>query len=237
MASVPQVPRVNPERRFYLAAAGVAAAIVFVGFARTYYLKGAFGTPSLGALVHVHGLVMTAWIALFVGQAGLVAARRVDLHRRLGVAGAVLAAAVFVVGVATAIEGARHGVSPGPPPLVFLAIPLGVIAVYAAFVAAAVLNRRRGDWHKRLMLLATITMLTPAIARIPVASFQAGGILLFLAVTDMLALACAAWDTSRNRRLHPAFGFGIASLVISQVLMLATARSAWWQDVAKALVS
>lgn len=237
MASITQPRRIDSERRFYLVAAIATAVVVLVGFARTYYLKGAFGTPSLSTLVHLHGLVMTAWVALFIGQATLVAARRVDLHRRLGIFGAFVAAAVFVVGVATAIEGARHGVSPGPPPLVFLAIPLGVIAVFAIFVAAAIANRRRGDWHKRLMLLASVSILTPAIARIPVESFQAGGILLFMAVTDLFAIACAAWDASRNRRLHPAFAGGVAFLVVSHVIMLVVAKSSWWPDVAKWIVS
>lgn len=237
MASITHPRRIAPERRFYLAVAAVAAALVFVGFARTYYLKGVFGTPSLSTLVHLHGLVMTAWIAMFIGQASLVAARRVDLHRRLGVAGTALAALVFLVGVATAIEGARNGVSPGPPPLVFLAIPLGVIAVFAIFVVAAIVNRRHGDWHKRLMLLATLTMLTPAIARIPFEPLQAGGIVLFMAMTDLIALACAAWDAWRHRRLHSAFAIGVAFLVASHVLMLVVAKSTWWPGVAKWIVS
>ena len=104
----------NAERRFYGLAALVAALIAFAGFARTYYLKGAFGSPALPGLVHLHGIVMTAWIVLFAVQASLVAARRVDLHRKLGIAGAALAALVVIVGVATAIEGARRGVTPGP---------------------------------------------------------------------------------------------------------------------------
>jgi hypothetical protein len=169
-------------------------------------------------------------------QAGLVAARRVDLHRKLGVAGAVLAALVVVVGIATAVDGARRGVSPGPPPLVFLAIPLGVILVYGALVAAAIANRRRPDWHKRLMLLAAISVLTPAIARLPIDALQAGGIVAFMGLTDLFAIACIAWDTARNRRLHPAFLRGGLFLVLSHPAMLALAGSAFWMEIARRLV-
>lgn len=226
-------PSRNAERRFYGLAALVAALIVFAGFARTWYLKGVFGAPELPGLVHLHGVVMTGWIVLFGVQASLVAAHRVDLHRRLGVAGACFAALVVAMGVATAIEGARRGISPGPPPLVFLAIPLGVILVFGTLVAAAVANRRRPDWHKRLMLLATVSMLTPAIARLPIDALHAGGILAFMGVTDLLAIACIAWDTARHRRLHPAFLGGAVFLVASQAAMLVVAQSAAWQPVAR----
>ena len=232
----PAAERHLAERRFYGAAALVAALIAFVGFAPTYYLKGVFGAPALKALVHVHGIVMTLWILLFFAQVALVAARRVDLHRRLGVAGAALAAIVVVVGIATAIDGARRGVSPGPPPLVFLAIPIGVALVFGLFVGAAVLLRHRSDWHKRLMLLASIAILTPAIARLPVEAIHAGGIVLFFALTDLLAIACAAYDAARNKRLHPAFGWGTLGLVLAQVGMLVLAGSSFWLGIAKSLV-
>ncbi|MCW5593501.1 MAG: hypothetical protein KIS74_15475 [Burkholderiales bacterium] len=233
MAAAADASPRNAERRFYGLAALIAALLVFAGFARTWYLGKAFDAPELPGLVHLHGVVMTGWIVLFGVQASLVAARRVDLHRRLGMAGAFFAALVVVMGIATAIEGARRGISPGPPPLVFLAIPLGVILVFGALVAAAVANRRRPDWHKRLMLLATISMLTPAIARLPIEALHAGGIVAFFAITDLLAIACIAWDTARNRRLHPAFLRGAIFLVASQPAMLVLAQSAAWQPVAR----
>ena len=236
MAVIDEAAPRNAERRFYGLAALAAALIAFAGFARTYYLGGAFDAPKLPGLVHLHGVVMTSWIVLFAVQAGLVAAGRVDLHRKLGVAGAVLAALVVVVGIATAVDGARRGVSPGPPPLVFLAIPLGVILVYGTLVAAAIANRRRPDWHKRLMLLAAISVLTPAIARIPIDALQAGGIVAFMGLTDLFAIACIAWDTARSRRLHPAFLRGGLFLVLSHPAMLALAGSAFWMEIARRIV-
>lgn len=236
MAAIDGTAPRNAERRFYGLAALAAALIAFAGFARTYYLKDVFGSPQLPGLVHLHGIVMTAWIVLFAVQAGLVAARRVDLHRKLGIAGAALAALVVIVGVATAIEAARRGVSPGPPPLVFLAIPLGGVLVFGLLVGAAIANRRRGDWHKRLMLVGALSILTPAIARIPVDALHAGGIIAFFAITDLLVIACVAWDAARNRRLHPAFAWGGLFLVLSQAGTLAVAQSAAWQPVARWLV-
>lgn len=237
MSQVAASIRTTAEGRLYGVAALVVALIAFVGFAQTYYLKGLFAAPELPALVHLHGLVMTAWVVLFLTQVGLVAKRRVQWHRRLGIAGAMLAVIVVAVGIATAIEGARRGISPGPPPLVFLAIPLGVVLVFGVFVTAAILLRRKSDWHRRLMLLASIAILTPAIARIPVDAMHAGGILLFFALDDLIAIACLAWDTARNRRLHPAFGWGTAFLVLSQPAMLAIAGSSAWMSFATRLVN
>src|SRR5580704_4292383 len=84
-------------QRFYAGVAIGTALLVFVGFARTYYLKVLFGTPELQVLLHVHGLVMTTWFVLFFVQVRLIAVHRTALHRRLGVGGAILAGLVLVL--------------------------------------------------------------------------------------------------------------------------------------------
>jgi hypothetical protein len=228
MAGIDRAARIGADRRLYTWAAIVAALVVFVGFARSYYLKGVFGAPALPSLVHVHGLVMTLWFLLFVVQARLVAARRVELHRRLGIAGAVLAALVVVVGVSTAIAAAARGASPGPPPLVFLVVPLGDMLVFSILVGAALALRRRSDHHKRLMLLASVGMLTAAFARFPVGIISAGGLPAFFALNDLCVIGCAAYDSAKNRRLHPAFGWGVLLIIASQPARLILAGTPAW---------
>ena len=231
----PTKPRSSVDRRVYTYVSIIAALVVFAGFFRTYYLKGAFSTPVLPVLLHIHGIVMTLWFALFIVQVRLVAVRRTDLHRRVGVIGALLAALVVVVGAATAIAAARHGYTPdtpGPPlpPLVFLAIPLVDLLVFATLVTTALLLRHRSDIHRRLMPLATLSLLTPAISRIPLDVIHAGGILLYLGLTVLLVLGCVTFDTVKNRRLHPAFGWGAGLIIISLPLrMLLAGTSAWMQ--------
>jgi hypothetical protein len=225
------------DRRFYTWAAMGAIAIVFAGFARTYFLKTSFGTPALSTLVHVHGLVMTLWFTFFLMQVRLVAMRRTHLHRRAGVVGALVAAAVLIVGIATAITAARLGRSPGPPPLVFLVVPLGDMLVFALLVGAGLYLRSRPDMHRRLMLLSCVGMLTAAIARIPIGAIQAGGLPLFFGLTDLVVLACVAYDTTRQRRLHPAFGWGMLLIVASQPLRLVLSGTSAWHQFASWLVS
>jgi hypothetical protein len=163
------------DRLFYSAMAVAMASTVFVGFAPSYYLRvfrdGSMVTVSGGpftALVHVHGALFTGWVLLFVVQTSLVATRRVAIHRRLGVAGAVLAAAMVIVGTLTAIATAARGAAPpGIDPLTFLVIPLFDMALFTAFVIGALVKRRDKETHKRLMLLAYTSIIVAAAARLP----------------------------------------------------------------------
>ena len=222
------IVRRNIERRLYTVAALVAMLVVFAGFAKTYYLKLAFGTPPLTGLQQLHGLVMSSWFVLFLVQARLVASGRTDLHRRLGVLGAAIAAAMLVVGTTTAITGARLGHTPGPPPLAFLIVPIADMAVFAVLVGAGLWFRRRSDIHKRLMLLSCVGILTAAIARIPVEPFHGAGIPAFFLTTIAIVIACVAYDTIRNRRLHPAFGWGASLIIVSWPLRLALSGTTAW---------
>jgi hypothetical protein len=218
------------DRFFYVGIAVAAAVIVFVGFSRTYFLKAHFGTPPLSRLLHLHGLVFTSWIVLLLTQVSLVAARRTDLHRRLGVLGVLLAPLMVAIGLTAAIDAARRGSAPpgGPPPLVFLAIPFGDMAVFAILVAAGFYFRRRPDAHKRLMLVATIGLLTAAIARLPFAFILGTGPPAFFGLTDLVLAVCILYDYRARRRVHPAYLWGGLLLVASQPLRLVVAGTNAW---------
>lgn len=228
----------NNDRRLYIWAAALVPLIVLIGFARTYYLKSFFGNPPLPSLlVQLHGLVMTTWVVLFITQVSLVATGRTRTHQRLGVFGAILAALVVIVGVLTGIAGAARGATPGPPALQFLVIPLGDMLVFAVLVGTALYFRRgRLDVHKRLMLLAAVNLLAPAIARIPLHFIETGGALAFFGLTDICLLACVAFDTIRNRRLHPAFLWGTIFVIAFQPLRLMLAGTDVWLRFATMLV-
>jgi len=222
----------NIDRLFFPGMALASAVMLFVGFSRSYFLRSA-DLPALTALYHLHGALFTAWIALFVAQTALVAGRRPDIHRSVGVAGVVLAAAVFVVGVTVSIETLRRqgGGSVGASdPRSFFAIPLGDIIVFAALVAVAVLQRRRTQTHKRLMLLATISLLTAAIARF----LQAGTTGLFLG-TDAFVLALVVYDLASRGRVHPATVWGGLMVAGFKPLLYALSGTQAWLAFADAL--
>jgi hypothetical protein len=207
-----------------------------VGFARTYFLRGYFFTTPLPLLLRIHGFAFTSWLAIFAVQSALVAGRRVDLHRSLGIAGAALAAAVFVIGVTTAIVSARHNVAAGgDATLSFLAIPLGDMITFVALVATALYYRRKPEIHKRLMLLATVSILGAAFARWPLAIVAAGHVR-FFGATDSLAAAGPLYDLLSRRRVHPAYICGGLFLVASQVVRVYVSGTHAWLAVARALV-
>jgi hypothetical protein len=227
---------VSRERPMYVRAAMVAALIVFAGFAPTYYLKTVFGTADLTTLKHVHGVVMTSWFALFATQAWLVSRHNVRLHRQLGVAGVLLAVLVVAVGMQLGIASARAGATPIPdiPPLVFLVMPVGELVIFATLFTAAIAMRNRPAWHKRFMLLASVAILSPAFARIPFVA--SGGPPAFFGFTDLVILACIAFDTVKNRRLHPAFAAGFVWVLVCQFGRIAVAQTPQWMEFARWLV-
>lgn len=241
MATATSRVQVNPrtrERWFYLGFGVVAAGVVFAGFERTYYLKHLFATPRLPLLLHIHGFVFTLWLLLFFVQPLLVAFKRVDLHRRLGVAGGILAAAMIVVIVLTSIEVTKPGFRAGPPvPLRFLSLPLINILEFAILVAAGFWFRKKPETHKRLMVMATISILPAAIARLPIAFIQSHGALGFFGVTDAILLACIAYDVISRRRLHPAYLWGAIFLVVTQPACIQVGHMAWFISFAQWLTN
>ncbi|MGH8178794.1 MAG: hypothetical protein ACREV5_21255, partial [Steroidobacter sp.] len=161
------------DRRFFTGMALTMAAVTFVGFAPTYYLAGLNdgARPVLTPSVHVHGAMCTAWVLLLIVQTRLIAAGRRHIHKRLGIAGMVVAAAVLVSGAFVAINSQRrtHTETTADTladPYVFLIFPAASVGLFALFVTLGVLNRHRPDAHKRLMLLATANLIIPALARI-----------------------------------------------------------------------
>lgn len=227
-----------PQRapRFYLSMAILLAGVVFVGFAPSFYLKGIIhAPPPLSDLTRVHGVVFTAWILLFIAQTSLVAANRRDIHRKLGIFGAVLGAAILALGAYTAIIAGKLGHAPpgAPPPLAFMAVPLIGILCFAGFVGAAILNRGRPEAHKRLMVLATLQLTPPAFGR---TALMMGflGINLFIAFggADLLLLVAMAHDYLKMGRVHSAYLYGGAVMIASQVVTFLSAGSEAWSSFA-----
>ena len=147
-------------------------------------------------------------------------------------------ATILVVGVATAIDAARRGASPAPgvTPLMFLAVPLADMLVFGVLVGSALWNRRHSATHKRLMVLASLAILAPGIARLPVDFIRQGGLPVIFGLTLLAVAACIVVDTVRNRRLHPAFGWGGGLVLASVPLRIAVAGSAGWNRFANWLV-
>ena len=215
-------------RWFYFGMAVACAVTVFSGFAPSFYLRPSERMPALPPAVVTHGIILTSWFVLFLAQTALVAAGRTRFHRQLGIAALGLAGLIVISGPLIAVGAAKRGHLPGDP-LAFLLVILGDILAFAVFVAAGMSYRRRKEIHKRLMLLATVSLLPPAMSRWPWAAKQpaviGAGVLLFVG-------AMLVHDRLARRRLHPVSLWGGLALLASGPIRIAASHTETWHRIA-----
>ena len=238
--------------RFFLGIAVAAAVVVFLGFARTYYLKSVFPTPSFPLLFHVHGALFTAWMLLLVFQAFLAASGRIALHRSVGSIARFLIVPMLVTGWWVAIAAAR---GQGPitsavmrgelqlrvpaldfVPLQAMIVPLTTIILFAGFAIAGLTFRRRPETHKRLMALATIAMLPAALGRGMSVLLGAAHPALFFGAVGIFILAIVLYDRRSLGRVHPVTLWGGVGLMLSFPARMAFAKTGLWLSFAEWLV-
>jgi hypothetical protein len=224
--------RWTAEDRFYVGMALAMFAAVYLGFARTFFLRPWFpGVPApTEPIFYVHGGFFTAWCVLLVLQPALVAIGRVDVHRSLGRLGAVIAVVMVGLGTFGALTAAHRAtgfIGVPIPRLQFLVIPLSDVLLFATFVTLAIARRRDPQAHKRLMVLAGVNLLGAGIARWPF-SFMSLGPPMFFAIQDLFILALAIWDFRSRGRLHPVTIWGGLAIILSQPIKLALSGTAAW---------
>ncbi len=226
------------KSRFYLFTALALAAWVLVGFSKTYYLPIFTDPPRLSMLMHGHVVVFTAWLALFVAQARLVSARRIDLHRKLGIAGAVLAIAVFVMGVLAVLETSiSDRVSPtGLKPAQFSIIGFTSIGMFALFTGLGLAWRRRPALHRRLMIVGMVAALSPATGRmVRLLGMQEYRDLLIPLCAAAFIVAAMAHDWRKHHIVHPVYVIGGLVIVASWPLRLMVGRSEWYYPIGESV--
>lgn len=201
------------EKLFFLIMAATIAVTVVVAF-NLFYAAGlsSFDSPWW---VHVHAVTFVGWIVLYVLQNTLVFRNDLALHRKLGRIGAVYAAWMVLVGLV--LTPLTLAVGRSPPfftPSYFLALDWVNVAVFGGLVYAAIRNRGRTDWHRRLMLCATICVIAPAVGRLIVLSgaemtapVNAAFLLLYVA-------AAILFDWGNRGRVHPAYAWGAGALIL-----------------------
>jgi hypothetical protein len=237
--AVPGADSRRAERRFYVGMAGLVTVLVFLGFGPTYYLRPLFRPErALSQVLHLHGFVFTVWVVLFVVQAALVSARRVDLHRRLGVAAAAWAALMLPVGAAAALNVAAAAAGPLAVELRrFLAVQAFDLGVFATLVVAGIATRRNLQAHKRCMLLATVSLLPPAVARLPFPPDLPGGIVTIFVLSDLAVLPLVVFDLKTLGRVHPATIWGSLLIWVSVPARFWLAASDAWLRLANWLMA
>lgn len=240
-------PRIS-ARRFYVAAAVACLAIAFLGFVPTFWLPLAAGSFRAPFLVYLHGLLFFAWTVLFLAQTSFVATGNVARHRELGLAGIAVAAVMLCVGVLMTIHSLRSSIALGfaDAAKAFAIVPFSAIVLFAALVAIAIAARRNTELHKRLMLVATASLLQPAIGRWfllflkppgamgppPIAVTIVPGLL-----ADLIIVAGMVYDRRTRGSVHRAYWIGGGVLLAVQLLRLPLGHSSGWSAIADWMAS
>lgn len=218
------VPSVGDER-FFLRSAIIMAVIIAAGFSFQLAMgRSTFGSP---VRVHFHAVLFMGWVAIYVTQNVLVATARIELHRMLGWVAAAWMVAMVVSGFVVTVAMVRAGTVPFFfQPLHFLIFDPAAVLTFGGLTTAAILLRRRTEWHRRLHFCGMTILLAPAFGRLlPLPLIQPWAWEATVAVTLLFPLAGMWADVRRNRRIHSAWHWGVAAIIGSFVLTQAVTYS------------
>ena len=219
------------NRYFYFCMSLVIAAVVAYGFGHTVDHFLIHAAPVRPWVLWLHGAVFSGWVLFFILQTSLVRVRKVAVHRTLGWFGVGWAALMLVVGLSTSVVMDRFNlrILHSPDAVPFLAIQVNDLMCFAVFVGLAVLWRRKPEYHRRAMLLASCALMAAAFSRFPWIPDH-----WFYLGVDTLALMGIVRDWIVMRRVHPVYLFGLQAMVVVQAWAgyAAFDAPAWWLRIA-----
>lgn len=239
------VPASRPY--FYVWAAATCVAVAFLGFTPTYFsplLRGAF---TAHPIVHIHGLVFFSWTLFFTYQSWLVASGRPTRHREVGLIGISLATAMSFLGLLVAISSANRAAAAGQIEAAkdFMIVPVTGIATFAILFACAIYYLRKIEIHKRLMLIATASILDAAVARwfltflapplppgVTVAVPPVGVALPPAFIVDLIIVAGMVYDWRTRGKPHPVYFIAGGAVLVQQILRLPLSTTPAWDGIA-----
>ena len=242
---------VTTRDRFYIRMAYACMAIAVLGFAPTYWIPLLTGTLNVAPVIHLHGIFFYGWLALLIVQTRLASTRRLQRHRELGVAGVALATGMCFVGIAAAVHSIRQldAAGHGEAARAFSVVPFSGIAFFALLFTLALLNVKRLDVHKRLLLVASVSLLQAAVGRVvilalgappptaaapppPVAVTVLPGI-----ISDLPLIAAMLYDKKTLGHVHPVYWLAGGALLVVQVIRIPISETAAWTAIANAMVA
>ena len=238
-AAGPFPPYHRWDRNFFLAYVALFWLGILMGFVPDVIQHVQKHKPPYPLIVHFHAAAFVGWLALVTTQVLLIRARRTDLHRKLGVAGVFLAIAMVVLGPVTAlvVDHYRLGTPDSDPP--FLSVQLFDIIGFAGMAAAAIALRAYPSAHKRLMLLALLSIVDAGFARWlgdPMTKLLGNGFWPFVAESYLanviLIFGIGGYDLVTRRRLHPAYLAGAAWVLATQMTAAWLYVSPFWKPIA-----
>jgi len=224
--------------RFFLTMSVIALVLVIAGFFPTYIAPVSQGSFIAKPYVHFHGLVFFFWILAGILQPLLVVTGHSRLHRRIGPYLAAYAALVLFMGVAMSFISVRVDITngQGDAALSFLLIQLTDMLLFGVFVALAVYYYKKPDYHKRLMLLATVAILPAALMRL--AGFMGvQSLFLLIVILESFVIVGILYDYLIHRKVHPVYLIGGGMMTVVHAGRMFLFNTEEWRSMASWLVS
>ena len=232
------------DRTFFVLNAVVAWVAIVMGFSPGFLSHFSGATPFPPPIVHVHAVVFTGWLALFTAQIWMIRSRRVDIHRRLGLLGALLVPVVVIVGLVTNFVTQRIHLQAGALEPGFFILAIVDMLRFTCLAGAGLLLRRYSAAHKRLLLLATVCLLDAGYGRWTNDWFMAklgdnpvgffGQLFFFVNCTIVIAMLYDLWT---RKTVHLAYVAAVPFIVLTQVATSWIAYSEAWSSIARGLLA
>jgi hypothetical protein len=225
----PRAVASSHARYFYFYMALSCIAVAFLGFAPTYWVPMAMGSFPSMPVIHFHGMLFFAWTLYFAFQTWLAASGRVARHRTIGMIGVSLATAMTIFGFLAAVNAMKRSAALGltDAGIAFVIVPLSGILFFAVVFSLAIANTRQPETHKRLMLLAGISILDAAVARWFLTFLAPAGppgpppveiTIIPALVAYLLLVPAMIFDWRRQGRPHPVYIYGGIALLAVKLL-------------------
>lgn len=224
------------SRYFYFSMSLLFAALVVWGFSRTINENLFHAAVPRPFLLWIHGTAFASWVGFFIVQSTLVRTRKVSWHRFLGWFGAGLAAGMVVLGTAIAIIMARFDAvqlhESGTD--AFLSIPFYDMIAFAVCVGLAIYWRKRPEFHRRLLFIATVCLMDAPVGRF---DFLFNHNLFYLCLDLLIGLGVVR-DLVVDRRVHKVYLYALPLLIVGQNLSIYMWRinPAWWRATTHAIL-
>jgi hypothetical protein len=240
----PFAPQHPADRNFFLALLVLTWAGIISGFGLDMADHIRHSTRVYSPIVHVHALLFVGWLVLLTTQMMLVRGKRLDLHRRLGMAAAWLIPAMVVVALATAWTVQRQVAAlPGRHAPQFISINLTDMLGFATLAGAGLLLRRDPSAHKRLMLLSTFYLGTAGFARLWLFTIGHAGadnfwgfFIIYNLSGDIAIALLGVYDLMTRGRLHPAYVLGAGWILVNELAATWLFFSPGWKAISLRLL-
>jgi uncharacterized membrane protein len=218
------------DHYFFLAMAIILLVTFFIGFAPSYYLAGMTNAPLPDKTIHIHAIVFTIWILLYITQVSLVFINKVNLHRQLGMISFVFTFVMVTTGLMASVDALKRTIAPGVDELLFI-INITMTLGFASFVAAAYKMRSTPASHKRFMLMANIALVFAGLIRWPV-DLLYHNIPLAARASYLFLLPIVLYDLWSIRKIHRVtLWSGILMIVIFELRFIIAETAVWLEFV------